>query len=113
MKLLKVLNYKMPKFKVKIDSDALLDIQEATDWYNKQLAGLGSRFQKQVKQQINSLKMNATNYSIRYNDVRCMTIKRFPFLVHFTIENSTSTVKVFAVIHTSRNPAIWEEKRKS
>jgi mRNA-degrading endonuclease RelE of RelBE toxin-antitoxin system len=103
----------MPKFKIKIDSDALLDIQEATDWYNKQLAGLGSRFQKQVKQQINSLKMNATNYSIRYNDVRCMTIKRFPFLVHFTIENSTSTVKVFAVIHTSRNPAIWEEKRKS
>lgn len=52
MKPLKALNHKMPKFKVKIDSDALLDIQEATNWYNKQIAGLGSRFQKQVKQQI-------------------------------------------------------------
>jgi len=113
MKLPKALNHKMSKFKVKIDSDALLDIQEATDWYNKQLAGLGSRFQKQVKQQINSLKVNAENYSVRYNDVRCMTIKKFPFLVHFIIENSTETVKVFAVIHTSRNPTIWEEKRKS
>ncbi|HCN82140.1 MAG TPA: hypothetical protein DIT07_00755 [Sphingobacteriaceae bacterium] len=102
----------MPKFKVKIDSDALQDIQEATDWYNKQLAGLGSRFQKQVKQQINSLKANAETYSTRYNDVHCMIIKRFPFLVHFTIENSTSTVKVFAVIHTSRNPVIWEEKMR-
>ena len=113
MKLLKALNYKMFKYKVKIDSDALLDIQEATDWYNKQSGGLGYRFQKQVRQQINSLKINAKNYTIRYNDVRCMTIKKFPFLEHFIIENSTSTVKIFAVIHASRNPAIWEEKRKS
>lgn len=52
----------MPKFRVKIDPDAIQDIQEATDWYNKQLAGLGSRFQKQVKQQINLLKVNAENF---------------------------------------------------
>ncbi len=70
----------MPKFKVKIDPDALVDIQESTDWYNKQLAGLGTKFQKQVKQQINSLKSNAENYSICYNDVRCMIIKDFYFL---------------------------------
>lgn len=101
----------MSKFRIKIDQDALLDVQEATDWYNKQVVGLGSRFQKQVKQQINSLKLNAQSYSIRYNDVRCMTIKKFPFLVHFIIEDSTGTVNVFAVIHTSRNPAIWKEKR--
>ncbi len=54
----------MLKFKVKIDSDALLDIQEATDWYNKQSAGLGSLFQKQVKQQFNSLKVNASVVTI-------------------------------------------------
>lgn len=102
----------MPNFRIKIDPGALLDIQEATNWYNKQIAGLGSRFQKQVKQQINSLKVNAKSYGIRYSDVRCMTIKKFPFLVHFIIEDLTGTVKVFAVIHTSRNPAIWKDKRK-
>lgn len=67
----------MDKYKVKIDADALLDIQETTDWYNEELPGLGSRFQKQVKQQINSLKMNAGSYSIRYKDIRCMIIKSF------------------------------------
>jgi hypothetical protein len=40
----------MTKFKVQIDPDALQDIQELTDWYNMQSAGLGSRFQKKVKQ---------------------------------------------------------------
>lgn len=101
----------MVKYQVKIDLDALADIQEATNWYNQQLDGLGSRFQKQVKQQINSLKTKPEHYSIRYADVRCMLIKKFPFLIHYTIENFTFTVKVFAVIHTSRNPKIWKEKR--
>lgn len=48
----------MPKYKIKIAPDALQDIQDATDWYNKQLQGLGTRFQKQVITQINSLKSN-------------------------------------------------------
>ena len=45
-------------YKVIIDIDAVKDIQEATDWYNKIVKGLGTRFQKQVKKQINSLKNN-------------------------------------------------------
>ena len=44
----------MTKYKIKIEREALQDIQEATDWYNEQLNGLGSRFQKQVIVQINS-----------------------------------------------------------
>jgi hypothetical protein len=71
----------MPGFKVSIDPDALQDIQDATDWYNEQLAGLGGHFQKQVKIQIGSLKKNALGHSVRYENVRCMLIKRFPFLV--------------------------------
>jgi hypothetical protein len=74
-----------------------------------QSAGLGSRFQKQVKHQINLLKIKAEYYSVRYSDVRCMVIKKFPFLVHYIIEEST--VKIFAVLHTSRNPLIWKERR--
>ncbi|MBW8048914.1 MAG: type II toxin-antitoxin system RelE/ParE family toxin [Cytophagales bacterium] len=89
-----------------------MDIQEATDWYNEQVPGCGSRFQKQVKFQINSLKINPNGYAIRYADVHCMLIKKFPFLVHFTVDESKFIVKVFAVVHTSRNPKIWEEKRR-
>ena len=95
------------KYSVKVDTDALLDIQEVTDWYNEQVSGLGSRFQKQVKIQINSLKINPNGYGIRYGDVRCMLIKKFPFLVHFTVDETNLFVEVFAIIHTSRNPKIW------
>ena len=102
----------MPGYKISIDPEALQDIQDATDWYNEQLAGLGGHFQKQVKNQISSLKKNAGTYSVRYQDVRCMVIKRFPFLVHYTISDKQKRVEVFAVLHTSRNPRIWSERRK-
>jgi len=75
----------MTRYKISIDQDALQDIQDATDWYNEQLPGLGAHFQKQVKGQIGSLKKNAGLYSVRYSDFRCMLITRFPFLVHFAV----------------------------
>lgn len=102
----------MINYQVKIDQDALLDILEVTEWYNNEAPALGSRFQNQVKHQISSLKTKAKAYGIKYHDVRCMLIKNFPFLVHYVIEDKTKTVQVFAIIHTSRNPLIWEEKRK-
>ncbi len=98
----------MRKYKVVIDTDALQDIQLATDWYNEQKPRLGTRFQKQVKAQINSLRINPYAYRIRYADVRCMLVKKFPFLIHFILDDSFNVVKVFALTHTSRNPKIWE-----
>ncbi len=99
----------MMKFKILIDEEALSDIKDATEWYNEQSAGLGSRFQKQVKSQINSLETDAEIYTNRYADVRCVLVKKFPFMVHYTVESLT--VNIFAVLHTSRNPRIWEERK--
>ncbi len=99
------------KYKIKIDEEALSDIQMATDWYNEQLQGLGSRFQKQTKLQINSLKIDAEIYTNRYADVHCMLINKFPFMVHYTIDNINYNVQIIAVLHTSRNPKIWEERK--
>jgi len=56
----------MKLYQVLIDSDALIDIQQATDWYNQQLAGLGGRFQSQVVAQISLLTKNHKHYSPRY-----------------------------------------------
>ena len=100
----------MQPYQIKIDVEAFTDIQEITTWYNKRVEKLGDRFKKNVKAQINSLKNNAAIYSIRYENVRCMLVKKFPFLVHFVIDENEKTVQIVAVIHTSRNPKIWEQK---
>ena len=100
----------MKKYKVKIESEALDDIQEITDSYNEQKANLGKRFQNTTIKQINSLRQDPQIYALRYNEVRCMILKKFPYMVHFFINQENNSVEVLAVISTERNPKIWRMK---
>jgi plasmid stabilization system protein ParE len=100
----------MKKYKVKIEPEALTDIQEITDWYNEQQAGLGVRFQKTAIKQIDSLNKVPQIYAIRYKEIRCVIIKNFPYMAHFHINNENNTVEILAVISTDRDPKIWQEK---
>jgi plasmid stabilization system protein ParE len=100
----------MKEYKVKIEPEALADIQEITNWYNNARPGLGKRFQNTTIKQVNSLNKDPHMYAVRYKEIRCMTVKKFPYMVHFYINHENNTVEVLAVISTSRNPKIWKEK---
>lgn len=102
----------MQKFSIKIDIEALEDIQKATHWYNSIEIGLGTKFQKQVVLQISKLTKNPFLFSVRYETNRCFLIKKFPFLVHYSIDEENFIIEISAVFHTSRNPQIWKERRK-
>jgi plasmid stabilization system protein ParE len=97
-------------YKIKIDEDALNDLREIVIWYNDQLENLGLRFHKQIKSQINSLKTQPHICTIRYKDVRCMLVKKFPFMIHYTINEKSYLIEIFAIFHNSRNPQIWNSR---
>lgn len=99
-------------YHIKIDEDALNDLSQIVKWYNDQSQNLGIRFHKQVKSQINSLKSQPYICSIRYKDIRCMLVKKFPFMIHYSINEELSSVEIFSIFHTSRNPEIWNSGRK-
>jgi plasmid stabilization system protein ParE len=100
----------MKRFRIKIEPEALEDIRDITDWYNEAQEGLGKRFQNTVIKQINSLKKDPQIYAIRYNEIRCVIVKKFPYMVHFYIDSEKNTVEVLAVISFARNPEIWKDK---
>ena len=100
------------RFQLKIDTDALNDIQETFEWYELQMKGLGLRYKTQTKKQINSLKKDPYLFSIKYNEIRCRKIEKFPFLIHYLININSKLITVFAVFHTSRNPEIWNKRQK-
>ena len=102
----------MKRYKLKIEPEALTDIQDITDWYNEVQVKLGKRFQDTVVKQINSLSKDPQIYAIRYKEIRCMLVKKFPYMVHFFINEENNSVEVLAVISTDRNPKIWQEKTK-
>ncbi len=49
-------------------------------------------------------------YQIRYDDVRCLPIKKFPFMAHFTVDEIELLVKVYALVNTYRNPEKFWKK---
>jgi plasmid stabilization system protein ParE len=99
-------------YSLKIDIDAFKDIQETSEWYEMQLKGLGLRYKNQTKKQINSLRKNPYLFTVKYSEVRCRKIVKFPFLIHYTIDEELKVITVFAVFHTSRNPEIWKKRNK-
>lgn len=99
-------------YSLKIDIDAFKDIQQTVEWYELQLKGLGQRYKQQTKKQINSLKKDPYLFSIKYNEIRCRKIEKFPFLIHYKIDEEQKFILVFAVFHTSRSPEIWKRNQK-
>jgi hypothetical protein len=83
------------------------DLQESINWYNNKLPGLGARFLQNVKEQLDYIKKNPYAFAIRYNKIRCVKVKAFPYLIHFKVEKEIKTIKVIAVFNTNRNPAAW------
>lgn len=97
---------------MKSSSKGLFDVvisEEAASYFEQKLAGLGIRFSEELRSQLNGLKRNPF-FQVRYQNVRCLPMKNFPFLIHFTIEETVREVNIRAVLHTSLNPKIRKRK---
>ena len=93
-----------PSFKLKIQSAAFEDIQEGVNYYNSKQKGLGKRFFQEIRSSFVTLKKNPF-FQIRYDDVRCFPLKKFPFMVHFTVNEKNGIITVYAVINSHLAPA--------
>jgi toxin ParE1/3/4 len=97
-------------FKIKIEPEALEDIQQSIDWYNEQQAGLGIKFFAAVKKGFKSLMINPF-FQIRYDNVRCLPLKKYPFMVHFTVNEAEKLVVVRAIFNTSLSSDYWKSRK--
>lgn len=100
----------MKKFKIKIEVEALQDLQEGIDWYHKQQNGLGRKFHHAVKTSFNKLKVNPF-FQIRYDQVRCLPLKKYPYMIHFTVDEKDKVVVIRAVFNTAIDPKTWTKRK--
>ena len=99
------------RFTLSFNPEFYTDLEQAIDWYEEQRPGLGKNFYLSVRDQILRLQSTALNFSIRYDDIRCLTMKKFPYMIHYRIDIETCSVKIEALFHTSRNPAVWSKRK--
>ena len=93
----------MMHYRIIISEKAENDIGLAMEYYNQQQLGLGKRFLSEVNHTISDIHKSPF-YQIRYDDVRCLKVKKFPFMIHFRFHERENKIMVEAVVHTSLNP---------
>src|ERR1041385_2594447 len=93
----------MKKYSVFIESRAFMEIQNAISYYNSLSNGLGEKFFADLDKQIEKLKISPF-FQVRYKDIRCLPLKKFPFMIHFTVNEIQITVYIHAVINCYQNP---------
>lgn len=97
-------------YRLVIQPEVFDDIQKAIDWYNSQQKGLGNKFFTAIQKEYEHLRKNP-RFQIRYDDVRCLPIKKFPYMIHFCVKEESQIVIIMGVINTYMNPEIWEKRK--
>ena len=99
-------------FKLEFNPQIQEDIQHQVDYYKKETKSheLVKRFAQTVKAEVLRLKKHALQYEVKYDNIRCLPIPKFPFRAHYSVNKKDNTVKVEAIISTSESPSKWIKK---
>ena len=94
------------KYHLIVKPEAELDIVESAKWYEQQRSELGYRLLEAVDEKISLIEKNPLLYQKRYKNMRFALLKRFPFAIHFIVQDNN--IYVLAVLSTHRNPQSWK-----
>lgn len=89
---------------------ARLEYDNAGDWYEKELPGLGMEFQAEIQLLIQRIASTPEQFPILHRDVRKAVARRFPYCIYFRERNQR--IVILAVFHSARNPAVWQQRAK-
>lgn len=92
-----------------IGRSAQADLRDAFRWYENQTPGLGREFTRAIRVTLSRVHRNPLHFPLIWEDVRKATVPRFPYSVYFVLLQNVPTV--IAVIHSSRDPKTWMQRR--
>ncbi|MEO2050238.1 MAG: type II toxin-antitoxin system RelE/ParE family toxin [Allomuricauda sp.] len=86
------------------------DIAEAILQYENVRKGLSVDFELCLEEGYADILNTPLGYQVRYREVRIKFIRRFPYGIHYTVEDDLITV--ISVFHQSRSPRKWFKRLK-
>lgn len=95
-------------YKIHVQDDAYLDIEEGIENYENVRKGLSMDFELCLEEGYSDILRTPLGYQIRYADIRIKFIRRFPYGIHYFVEKED--IFVIAVFHTSKSTRRWFER---
>ena len=88
-------------------AEAEQDVDEAS-WYEGRRSGLGEDFLSRVDACLQAICRTPKMHRMAHKQYRRGLVRQFPYAIFY--EYSQSTVTVYAVMHTARDPEKWRER---
>jgi toxin ParE1/3/4 len=93
-------------YTILVTPTAIDDIDAAIEYYNALAADLGYRFADIIDEYFERIAELPTASSVRYKNVRCKPVARFPFVITYTIDEAARSVNILRVFNTYQEP-MW------
>ncbi len=89
-------------YKVEISSDVIIDLDEAVEWYEAQVEGLGRIYLRRVEEAIHKLELRPKSYSYYSGSFRRIQLRQFPHLIIYKLQDDR--IFVLRILHGKRKP---------
>jgi hypothetical protein len=90
-------------YKIVIDDRAIDDIEMAMNYYQTISRKTMLGFYRDLQKKLQDLSISPY-HQIRYNMVRCLPLIKYPFMIHFMIDEPNKQVLIIAILNTYQNP---------
>ncbi len=95
-------------FKLKLSTQAQLDVWDIISWYEDHQVGLGEKFNSNLNTLFFKIAANPTQYSYYKKDFRRAVVNNFPYLVIFKI--TQNEIVVYTIVYGGRDPKLINKR---
>jgi len=73
--------------------------------YNKQInPAIAKQFLYRLREAKSYLQNTPLGFQVKYNQVRTLLLKQFPYHIHYLIDDNKKQIVILAIIHAYKNP---------
>jgi len=86
------------------------DIREVVDYYKNISPVLAYRFLFRIREAKASISLNPLGFQKKYQNVRTVLLKQFPYQIHYLIDDVNQNIIILAIIHAYKNPMDYSNR---
>ncbi|QEK51961.1 type II toxin-antitoxin system RelE/ParE family toxin [Pedobacter aquae] len=91
-------------YKVLLTKKSRKEFLDAFCWYQEQKLGLGDDFKTEIYKHLNLISENPKHYPKKIRELRELVVKKFPFIIIYSIDETSRIIYIASIFHFKRNP---------
>ena len=87
-----------------------VDIIEAVNYYKKINPELTKQFLFRIREAKIYIADSPKSFQIKYKEVRTLLLRKFPYHIHYLIDEDRHAIIILAIIHAYKNPNDYSKR---